>query len=136
MSATETALTPFLSLMLFTKITCLSRPAPEDQPTGCHTKRAETRCQRRPPSLTGFIRFGVTAAGSNPPACDDIRQRDGAVDGGCHGVGGAGKDHLGPGGIGAAMKPMQFLKAGDVVRIEIERLGAIENPCAPEPDRG
>ena len=25
---------------------------------------------------------------------------------------------------------------GDVVRIEIERLGAIENPCAPEPDRG
>lgn len=41
-----------------------------------------------------------------------------------------------PGGIGAAMKPMQFLKAGDVVRIEIDRLGAIENPCAPEPDRG
>jgi ureidoglycolate lyase len=37
-----------------------------------------------------------------------------------------------PGGIGAAMKPMQFLKAGDRVRIEIERLGAIENPCAPE----
>ena len=41
-----------------------------------------------------------------------------------------------PGGVGAAMKPMRFLKAGDVVRIEIERLGAIENPCAPEPDRG
>ncbi len=37
-----------------------------------------------------------------------------------------------PGGIGAAMKPMQFLKAGDRVRIEIETLGAIENPCAPE----
>lgn len=41
-----------------------------------------------------------------------------------------------PGGIGAAMKPMQFLKGGDVVRVEIESLGAIENPCAPEPDRG
>ena len=41
-----------------------------------------------------------------------------------------------PGGIGAAMKPMQFLKAGDVVRIEIDGLGAIENPCASEPDRG
>lgn len=41
-----------------------------------------------------------------------------------------------PGGIGAAMKPMRFLAAGDVVRIEIEGLGAIENPCAPEPDRG
>lgn len=41
-----------------------------------------------------------------------------------------------PGGIGAAMKPMRFLVAGDVVRIEIDGLGAIENPCAPEPDRG
>ncbi len=40
-----------------------------------------------------------------------------------------------PGGVGAAMKPMRFLKAGDVVRIEIGGLGAIENPCAPEPDR-
>ena len=37
-----------------------------------------------------------------------------------------------PGGIGAAMKPMQFLKAGDRVRIEIETLGAIDNPCANE----
>jgi len=37
-----------------------------------------------------------------------------------------------PGGIGAAMKPMQFLKAGDHVRIEIEGLGAIDNPCEPE----
>jgi len=34
-----------------------------------------------------------------------------------------------PGGIGAAMKPPKFLKDGDVVRIEIEGLGAIENPC-------
>jgi 2-keto-4-pentenoate hydratase/2-oxohepta-3-ene-1,7-dioic acid hydratase in catechol pathway len=31
-----------------------------------------------------------------------------------------------PGGVGAAMKPPKFLKAGDVVRCEIERLGAIE----------
>jgi 2-keto-4-pentenoate hydratase/2-oxohepta-3-ene-1,7-dioic acid hydratase in catechol pathway len=37
-----------------------------------------------------------------------------------------------PGGIGAAMKPMQFLKAGDRVRVEIEGLGALDNPCAPE----
>jgi ureidoglycolate lyase len=37
-----------------------------------------------------------------------------------------------PGGIGAAMKPMQFLKAGDVVRVEIDGLGAIENPHEPE----
>lgn len=32
-----------------------------------------------------------------------------------------------PGGIGAAMDPRQFLKAGDVVRCEIEGLGHIEN---------
>ena len=37
-----------------------------------------------------------------------------------------------PGGIGAAMSPRQFLKAGDRVRVEIEGLGAIENPCAAE----
>ena len=37
-----------------------------------------------------------------------------------------------PGGVGAAMKPMQFLKAGDLVRVEIETLGALENPCADE----
>ena len=37
-----------------------------------------------------------------------------------------------PGGIGAAMEPRQFLKDGDVVRIEIDSLGAIENPCANE----
>jgi 2-keto-4-pentenoate hydratase/2-oxohepta-3-ene-1,7-dioic acid hydratase in catechol pathway len=37
-----------------------------------------------------------------------------------------------PGGIGAAMDPRQFLKDGDVVRIEIEGLGAIENPCVNE----
>lgn len=32
-----------------------------------------------------------------------------------------------PGGIGAAMNPRRFLKPGDVVRVEIEGLGAIEN---------
>jgi ureidoglycolate lyase len=37
-----------------------------------------------------------------------------------------------PGGIGAAMKPMQFLKPGDRVRIEIDGLGALDNPCAAE----
>ena len=37
-----------------------------------------------------------------------------------------------PGGIGAAMKPMRFLKDGDRVRVEIERLGALDNPCADE----
>jgi 2-keto-4-pentenoate hydratase/2-oxohepta-3-ene-1,7-dioic acid hydratase in catechol pathway len=31
-----------------------------------------------------------------------------------------------PGGIGAAMEPRQFLKPGDTVRCEIDRLGAIE----------
>jgi 2-keto-4-pentenoate hydratase/2-oxohepta-3-ene-1,7-dioic acid hydratase in catechol pathway len=37
-----------------------------------------------------------------------------------------------PGGVGAAMKPPQFLKAGDRVRVEIESLGALDNPCAAE----
>jgi 2-keto-4-pentenoate hydratase/2-oxohepta-3-ene-1,7-dioic acid hydratase in catechol pathway len=37
-----------------------------------------------------------------------------------------------PGGVGAAMKPPTFLKAGDVVRIEIDKLGAIEGKMAPE----
>jgi ureidoglycolate lyase len=38
-----------------------------------------------------------------------------------------------PGGVGMAMKPPRYLKAGDRVRIEIERLGAIENPVIDEP---
>ena len=38
-----------------------------------------------------------------------------------------------PGGVGAAMKPMRFLASGDVVRVEIERLGAIENRCEARP---
>src|SRR5579859_553837 len=33
-----------------------------------------------------------------------------------------------PGGVGAAMKPPRPLKAGDTVRIEIDGLGALENP--------
>lgn len=33
-----------------------------------------------------------------------------------------------PGGVGAAMEPRQFLKAGDIVRCEIDKLGAIEAP--------
>jgi 2-keto-4-pentenoate hydratase/2-oxohepta-3-ene-1,7-dioic acid hydratase in catechol pathway len=37
-----------------------------------------------------------------------------------------------PGGVGAAMKPPQFLKAGDVVRVEIDGIGALENPVAAE----
>ncbi len=31
-----------------------------------------------------------------------------------------------PGGVGAAMDPRQFLKAGDIVRCEVDSLGAIE----------
>jgi 2-keto-4-pentenoate hydratase/2-oxohepta-3-ene-1,7-dioic acid hydratase in catechol pathway len=37
-----------------------------------------------------------------------------------------------PGGIGAAMDPRVFLKAGDVVRCEVEKLGAIEATMAVE----
>ena len=35
-----------------------------------------------------------------------------------------------PAGVGVAMEPKRFLQAGDVVRIEIEGLGAIEHPIA------
>jgi 2-keto-4-pentenoate hydratase/2-oxohepta-3-ene-1,7-dioic acid hydratase in catechol pathway len=38
-----------------------------------------------------------------------------------------------PGGVGAAMNPPRFLKAGDVVRVEIERIGHIENRVIEEP---
>jgi 2-keto-4-pentenoate hydratase/2-oxohepta-3-ene-1,7-dioic acid hydratase in catechol pathway len=38
-----------------------------------------------------------------------------------------------PGGVGAAMQPMCFLRAGDVVRVEVEGLGHIENTVVPEP---
>ncbi|MEY4237476.1 MAG: hypothetical protein RL339_77 [Pseudomonadota bacterium] len=37
-----------------------------------------------------------------------------------------------PGGVGAAMDPRQFLKAGDVVRCEIDGLGAIEGTMVAE----
>jgi len=37
-----------------------------------------------------------------------------------------------PAGVGVAMKPPQFLKVGDVVRIEIEKLGYIENTVSAE----
>ena len=37
-----------------------------------------------------------------------------------------------PGGIGAAMSPRRFLKHGDRVQVEIEGLGALDNPCANE----
>jgi 2-keto-4-pentenoate hydratase/2-oxohepta-3-ene-1,7-dioic acid hydratase in catechol pathway len=38
-----------------------------------------------------------------------------------------------PSGVGIASKPPQLLKAGDVVRVEIEGLGAIENRVIDEP---
>lgn len=37
-----------------------------------------------------------------------------------------------PGGVGAAMKPPLFMKAGDVTRIEIDKIGAIEATIAAE----
>ena len=37
-----------------------------------------------------------------------------------------------PGGVGMAMKPMQMLKAGDVMRCEIDGLGFIEASCVAE----
>lgn len=38
-----------------------------------------------------------------------------------------------PGGVAAAMSPPRWLIAGDTVRIEIERIGAIENRVIDEP---
>jgi 2-keto-4-pentenoate hydratase/2-oxohepta-3-ene-1,7-dioic acid hydratase in catechol pathway len=35
-----------------------------------------------------------------------------------------------PGGVGFAMDPPRFLRPGDVVRVEVEGLGAIEHPIA------
>jgi len=37
-----------------------------------------------------------------------------------------------PGGVGGAMRPPQFLKAGDKVRVEIDRIGSIEAEMQPE----
>ncbi len=39
-----------------------------------------------------------------------------------------------PGGVGAAKTPPLFMKAGDRVRIEIEKIGAIEQEIIPEPN--
>ena len=39
-----------------------------------------------------------------------------------------------PSGVGGARQPPAFLRAGDVVRIEIERIGAIENRVIEEPE--
>lgn len=38
-----------------------------------------------------------------------------------------------PGGVGFKMQPPAYLAAGDTVRIEIERIGVLENPVADEP---
>ena len=38
-----------------------------------------------------------------------------------------------PSGVGGAMKPPRFLQVGDVVKIEIEKIGAIENEVIEEP---
>ncbi|WCT74531.1 fumarylacetoacetate hydrolase family protein [Sphingomonas naphthae] len=37
-----------------------------------------------------------------------------------------------PGGIGSAMRPQRWLAAGDVVRVEIDGIGMIENVVRPE----
>ena len=37
-----------------------------------------------------------------------------------------------PAGVGVAMQPPQFLKEGDLVRVEIDKLGYIENHVVPE----
>ena len=38
-----------------------------------------------------------------------------------------------PAGVGVFRKPQVFLKPGDVVRLEIEGIGALENPVISEP---
>ena len=37
-------------------------------------------------------------------------------------------------GVGVKMKPRGYIKAGDIVRIEIEKIGVLENPVIEEPD--
>ena len=39
-----------------------------------------------------------------------------------------------PAGVGFIRNPREFLKAGDVVRVEISGLGALENPVVEEPE--
>jgi len=36
-------------------------------------------------------------------------------------------------GVGVTMKPRGYLKPGDVVRVEIEKIGVLENPVIEEP---
>jgi 2-keto-4-pentenoate hydratase/2-oxohepta-3-ene-1,7-dioic acid hydratase in catechol pathway len=38
-----------------------------------------------------------------------------------------------PAGVGAAKKPPVYLRSGDVVRVDIEGIGHIENRVVPEP---
>jgi 2-keto-4-pentenoate hydratase/2-oxohepta-3-ene-1,7-dioic acid hydratase in catechol pathway len=37
-------------------------------------------------------------------------------------------------GVGVKMNPRGYMKPGDIVRIEIEKIGALENPVIEEPD--
>jgi 2-keto-4-pentenoate hydratase/2-oxohepta-3-ene-1,7-dioic acid hydratase in catechol pathway len=37
-----------------------------------------------------------------------------------------------PAGVGFAMKPQKFLKGGDIIRIEIESIGILENMVVEE----
>ena len=39
-----------------------------------------------------------------------------------------------PSGVGVARNPKEFLKAGDLVRVEISGLGVLENPVVDEPE--
>ena len=39
-----------------------------------------------------------------------------------------------PGGVGAAFKPPRWLQAGDVVAVDIERIGSIQHTVVPEAD--
>ena len=39
-----------------------------------------------------------------------------------------------PSGVGVARDPKEFMKAGDVVRVEISGLGVLENPIVDEPE--
>lgn len=41
-----------------------------------------------------------------------------------------------PAGVGAFQEPPAYLRAGDIVRVEIEGIGAIENPLVAEPPGG
>jgi 2-keto-4-pentenoate hydratase/2-oxohepta-3-ene-1,7-dioic acid hydratase in catechol pathway len=39
-----------------------------------------------------------------------------------------------PAGTGAGQRPPRYLKAGDVVTVEVPEIGALTNPVAPAPD--